>query len=171
MPERIYTVYILASRSLTLYIGVTSNLQRRVAQHKSHSFDGFSAQYKIDRLVYLERFDDIRNAISREKQLKRWRREKKIALIKSLNATWIDLSEEWGKPVQLRVPSVSTGQAPQLPAADDLAQDENAETRKSLVLPTEAASAPYSSLVIPTGARCSRAERRDLHFPSRKHIC
>ena len=103
MPERIYTVYILASRSLTLYIGVTSNLQRRVNQHKQHNFDGFTAQYQIERLVCFERFNDIRNAISREKQLKRWRREKKIALIKSMNPTWIDLSEEWGKPIEMQV--------------------------------------------------------------------
>jgi len=101
MQERMYFVYIMASRSLTLYIGVTGNLQRRVGQHKKRSFDGFSAQYKIDRLVYFERFNYIRNAISREKQLKRWRREKKITLIQSMNPTWIDLSEEWGKPIEM----------------------------------------------------------------------
>ena len=107
VQQRTYTVYILASRSLTLYIGVTGNLQRRVAQHKHHSFDGFTSSYRIDRLVYYERFNDIRNAITREKQLKRWRREKKIALIKSTNPTWIDLSEEWGKPVKLQIHSPS----------------------------------------------------------------
>ena len=101
--DHIYTVYILASRSLTLYIGVTGNLQRRVTQHKHHFFDGFTSNYKINRLVYYERFNDIHNAIAREKQLKRWRREKKIALIKSTNPTWIDLSEEWGKPVKLQL--------------------------------------------------------------------
>jgi putative endonuclease len=104
MHERAYCVYIIASRSLTLYIGVTGNLQHRVRQHKEHSFDGFTTQYKIDRLVYFERFQYINNAINREKQLKRWCREKKIALIKSLNPTWIDLSEEWGKPIEMQVP-------------------------------------------------------------------
>jgi len=104
MSERRYWVYIMASRSLTLYIGVTGNLQRRVAQHKNRSFDGFTAQYNIDRLVYFEPYHYINNAINREKQLKRWRREKKLALIKSMNPTWIDLSADWGKPIEIRVP-------------------------------------------------------------------
>ena len=118
MQARTYTGYIMASRSLTLYIGVTSNLQRRVNQHKQHSFDGLTAQYKIERLVYFERFNDVHNAISREKQLKNWRREKKIALIKSKNPTWVDMSEEWGKPVKLQVP--------RLGRSGDLARDDNA---------------------------------------------
>ena len=116
MHDRRYFVYIMASRSLTLYIGVTGNLQRRVAQHKQHSFDGFTEHYKIDRLVYFERYHYINNAISREKQLKRWRREKKINLIQSLNPTWIDLSEEWGKAVRMIVhpvrPSASSNDSP-----------------------------------------------------------
>jgi putative endonuclease len=85
MQQRTYFVYIPASRSLTLYIGVTGNLQRRVALHKHHSFDGFTSNYRIDRLVYFERYNEVHNAISREKQLKHWRREKKINLIKSMN--------------------------------------------------------------------------------------
>ena len=101
MPEHSYFVYIMASRSQTLYIGVTGNLQRRVSQHKLNAFDGFTAQYKIDRLVYFERYTYINNAINREKQLKRWRRGKKIALVHSTNPTWIDLSEEWGKPIEV----------------------------------------------------------------------
>ena len=84
---------------------MTSQLQRRVDQHKQHRFGGFTGQYNISRLVYYERFNDIRDAIAREKQIKRWRREKKIALIKSTNPTWIDLSEDWGKPVKLQVHS------------------------------------------------------------------
>ena len=123
MRERTYSVYILASRSLTLYIGVTGNLQRRINQHKHQSFDGFTAQYQIERLVYYERFNDIRNAISREKQLKRWRREKKIALIKSMNPTWIDLSEEWSKPIHLQVPSDSSEPALSLPKGQSLRPD------------------------------------------------
>jgi putative endonuclease len=103
MPEHHYWVYIMASRSLNLYIGVTGHLARRVEQHEKHAFDGFTAQYKIDRLVYFERFFYVNNAINREKQLKRWRREKKIALIRSANATWIDLSEEWGKPIRMHL--------------------------------------------------------------------
>jgi len=104
MRERRYWVYIMASRSLTLYVGVTGNLQRRVAQHKAHLFDSFTAQYKVDRLVYFEPFHCVNNAINREKQLKHWRREKKIALIKSTNPTWIDLAEDCGKPIEMQVP-------------------------------------------------------------------
>ena len=99
----LYTVYIMASRSLTLYIGVTRDLARRTTQHKQHAIEGFTSRYRIERLVYYERFVDIRAAIAREKQLKGWCRDKKIALIRSRNPTWIDLSEEWGKPVQLEV--------------------------------------------------------------------
>jgi len=104
MSERHYWVYIMASRSLTLYIGVTGHLQRRVAQHKDHSFDGFTASYKVDRLVYYERYHYINNAINREKQLKRWRREKKLVLIKRMNPTWIDLSADWDTTIEMQVP-------------------------------------------------------------------
>jgi putative endonuclease len=96
----LYTVYIMASRSLTLYIGVTRDLGRRTIEHKQHAIEGFTSKYRVERLVYYERFVDIRAAIAREKQLKGWRRHKKIALIRSRNPTWIDLSEEWGKPIQ-----------------------------------------------------------------------
>src|SRR5271166_5001024 len=100
----LYSVYIMASRSLTLYIGVTRDLYRRTMEHKHHSLQGFTSKYRVERLVYYERFVDIRAAISREKQLKGWRREKKVALIRSQNPTWIDLSEEWAKPIQMQVP-------------------------------------------------------------------
>ncbi len=91
-----YYVYIMASRSLTLYIGVTGNLGGRVLQHKLHQYPkGFTARYKIERLVYFEPFGEIANAIAREKQLKSWRREKKIALIKTMNPAWSDLAENW----------------------------------------------------------------------------
>ena len=72
--QKLYWVYIMASRSLTLYIGVTGNLRRRVSQHQEHVFEGFSAKYKCERLVYFERFSDVCKAIAREKQLKNWRR-------------------------------------------------------------------------------------------------
>ena len=100
----LYSVYIMASRSLTFYIGVTRDLYRRTMEHKHHSLEGFTSKYRVERLVYYGRFVDIRAAIAREKQLKGWRREKKIALIRSQNPTWIDLSEEWGKPIQMQVP-------------------------------------------------------------------
>ena len=93
--RKTYAVYIMASRSLNFYIGMSSNLYQRVWQHKHHIFEGFTTKYHIERLVYYETFDDVIQAIAREKQLKGWSRVKKIALIKTINATWLDLSEEW----------------------------------------------------------------------------
>jgi len=107
--RKTYAVYILASRSLNFYIGVTSNLQKRVWQHKNHTLGGFTAKYKIDRLVDYETFDDVGRAILREKQLKGWIRAKKIVLIKSQSHTWLDLSEGWcenadpSTPIPVRV--------------------------------------------------------------------
>ena len=92
MPrEPNYTVYILASRSRTLYIGLTADLNRRLAQHRSPTHSTFTARYRVHRLVYAERFDHIAAAISREKQLKGWLRSRKIALIEQTNPTWEDL--------------------------------------------------------------------------------
>jgi putative endonuclease len=91
---RFYT-YILGSISGTLYIGMTNSLRRRVWQHKQHEIAGFTARHEVDRLLYFESFDDVRTAINREKQLKGWKREKKIALIEAQNPKWVDLSGEW----------------------------------------------------------------------------
>ena len=91
-----YWTYIVASLSGTLYIGMTNNIERRMFEHKSGEFEGFASKYHCDRLVYLESFDDVRNAIDREKQLKGWRRSKKITLIQSRNPRWDDLAEKWG---------------------------------------------------------------------------
>ena len=88
----VYHVYILASESGVLYIGVTNQIDSRVAQHKRKLVPGFTSKYNVTKLVYFEPFADIRNAIAREKQLKRWRREKKITLIERLNPNWRDLS-------------------------------------------------------------------------------
>jgi putative endonuclease len=101
--EHRYYVYILASKSRTLYIGVTSDLETRIREHRSGIYGGFTADYKVHRLVYYEPFHWVQAAISREKQLKRWRREKKIALIERDNPTWEDLSAEWGKPARLQI--------------------------------------------------------------------
>ncbi len=95
MHERAYFTYIVASRSHTLYIGVTRDLEKRVFDHKWKANEGFTERYHCDRLVWFESYQDVRNAIAREKQLKRWRREKKIALIEKTNPAWIDLSIEW----------------------------------------------------------------------------
>ena len=95
MHERSYFTYIMASRSRTLYIGVTGDLQKRVFQHKWKEQEGFTARYNCDRLVWFERHQYVQNAITREKELKGWSRSKKIALIESLNVAWVDLSREW----------------------------------------------------------------------------
>jgi putative endonuclease len=99
MREHHYYVYIMASRSLTLYIGFTSELEIRVQQHKNGIFEGFSKTYQCHRLVYVERYSDVQRAIAREKQLKHWSRAKKLTLIKRDNPAWHDLSEDWGKPI------------------------------------------------------------------------
>jgi putative endonuclease len=95
MHEGSYFTYIMASRSRTLYVGMTGNLQRRVFEHKWREHDGFTARYNCDRLVWFERHQDVQVAIAREKELKGWRRSKKIALIESANAAWVDLSRDW----------------------------------------------------------------------------
>jgi putative endonuclease len=74
---------------------MTSNLEKRVWQHKHHELPGFTTKFGIDRLLYFESFDDVRTAIDREKQWKRWRRAKKIVLIEAVNPKWEDLSREW----------------------------------------------------------------------------
>jgi putative endonuclease len=85
----------MASRSHTLYIGVTSDLHKRVFQHKWREHGGFTERYNCDRLVWFETYQDILNAIAREKQLKGWRRDKRIALIDKMNPAWVDLSRGW----------------------------------------------------------------------------
>lgn len=86
-----YFVYILSSISGTLYVGISNNVQRRSAEHVIGQANSFSARYKVNRLVYFEIFTDAVKAIAREKQIKGYRREKKIALIKKMNPSWIDL--------------------------------------------------------------------------------
>lgn len=90
-----YFVYVMASKTKTVYIGVTNNLKRRVYEHKQKLVDGFTKKYNITRLVYYEEFGDSYSAIQREKKLKGWIRKKKIALIESINPEWRDLSEGW----------------------------------------------------------------------------
>ena len=84
MPK-IYYVYILSSQRRVLYIGITSNIEHRVFQHKTHSFGGFTAKYNVANLVYFERHGAVLTAIRREKEMKAWRREEKIKLIESGN--------------------------------------------------------------------------------------
>lgn len=86
-----YFVYIIGNSRPTLYIGVTNNLVRRVYEHKNNLTDGFTKKYKLHKLLYFENFNNIKDAIAREKQLKHWNREWKLELIKILNPTFKDL--------------------------------------------------------------------------------
>ena len=96
MSENAY-VYIMTNKSnKVLYIGVTSNLERRVWEHKNHAdSNSFTSKYKCTKLVYFEHGSSIESAIEREKQLKNWKREWKDAIITELNPKWIDLSDNW----------------------------------------------------------------------------
>jgi len=96
MQHKKYWTYIVCSGSGTLYIGMCNNIERRMQEHKSGDFEGFASTYHCNRLVYFESFDDVRDAIDREKQLKGWRRQKKIALLEAVNPRWADLAEKWG---------------------------------------------------------------------------
>ena len=90
-----YYVYIMTNKSGTLYTGMTNNLIRRVTEHKEKLVPGFTSKYNIDRLIYFATTHDVNAAIAMEKQIKGWRRSKKIALIESMNPEWKDLSVEW----------------------------------------------------------------------------
>ncbi|MFA5308741.1 MAG: GIY-YIG nuclease family protein [Dehalococcoidales bacterium] len=90
-----YYVYILANKRGALYTGVTSDLERRVYEHKNKIFEGFTKKYNIDRIVYYETTNDINAAITREKQIKGLLRSKKLELIKQMNPRMDDLSESW----------------------------------------------------------------------------
>jgi putative endonuclease len=113
-PERwvavkTYYVYIMTNNTRTLYTGVTSNLERRVLQHKRKLLSGFTREYNINRLVYYETFGDVRAAIRREKQIKGWLRAKKVALIVAGNPAWRDLSQGWYGKEECRDPSFHSG--------------------------------------------------------------
>ena len=105
-----FWVYILTSPSGTLYVGVTGFFDRRIRQHKYDTIEGFTRKYQVHRLVYYESYQDALAAISREKQIKRWRREKKIWLIEKLNPRWQDLAESWGG--EIRFPGHSLAETP-----------------------------------------------------------
>lgn len=95
MFDKSYYVYILASpRNGLLYVGMTNSLSRRLEEHQNGEIEGFTKKFGIHKLVYYEVFEDVLNAISREKQLKRWTRAKKNALVEKVNPEWADLSEK-----------------------------------------------------------------------------
>lgn len=90
-----FYVYIMSSKSGTLYVGLTSDIKKRIYEHKNHLIAGFTDKYNIDRLLYIETMSEPASAINREKQIKAWRREKKVELNDSLNPEWNDLSQDW----------------------------------------------------------------------------
>jgi len=92
---RPYWVYIMASRSRVLYVGVTNDIVRRVDEHKRGLTPGFTTTYHVTRLVHLEQFADVRDAIAREKEIKGWGRTRKIRLLEERNPTWEDLADGW----------------------------------------------------------------------------
>src|SRR5258707_3506027 len=105
-----YYVYILASRSRTLYIGVTNNLKARVHEHKTKVTGGFTARYNIDRLVHFEEFASIQQAIEREKEIKKWRRQLKIGLHEENNQALGDLNEGSDDGLEAHFPLMVTNQ-------------------------------------------------------------
>jgi putative endonuclease len=90
-----FYVYIMSNVSKTLYIGVTNNLERRVHEHRAKSRPGFTQRYNVTMLVHMEHFNDPTSAIEREKVLKGWKRDRKLALITSQNPGWLDLAADW----------------------------------------------------------------------------
>jgi putative endonuclease len=95
MAKREYYLYILACKTRRLYVGMTNDIERRVRQHKTREVAGFTSRYNIDRLVYYESVDYVYDAIAREKEIKAWRRKKKVALIEGGNPAWEGLAASW----------------------------------------------------------------------------
>jgi len=91
----------MSSKGRVLYVGITGFITARALQHKSGETDGFTCKYHVTRLVYFEVFRYVNNAIARETEIKKWRREKKVALIEAMNPLWNDLAADWGQPVRL----------------------------------------------------------------------
>jgi putative endonuclease len=111
--QRRYYIYIMASKSRVLYVGITGFLMTRVLQHRAGEGGAFTRKYRVHRLVYYHSFQNVGDAIARETEIKKWRREKKVALIRAENPTWEDLSAEWGEPAVMRV-SGTAGSSPGL---------------------------------------------------------
>jgi putative endonuclease len=111
MGSKKYFVYLLTNgRHTVLYTGITNSLERRIWQHKNKTFPGFTKKYNCDQLVYFEEYDEVDQAIAREKQIKGWLRVKKNALIETTNPEWRDLAADWYDQSQApRDPSLRSG--------------------------------------------------------------
>jgi putative endonuclease len=101
--ERSYYVYIMASKSRAVYVGVTGFLMARVLRHRAGEGGEFTRKYQVHRLVYFASFRNVGDAIARETEIQKWRREKKVRLIEERNPTWEDLAEGWGEAAVMRV--------------------------------------------------------------------
>jgi putative endonuclease len=96
LMEKTYYVYLLTNwNNQVMYVGVTNDLERRIYEHRNKLVDGFTKKYNVEKLVYFETASDVLTAIEREKQIKKWRREKKNELVIEMNPEWKDLSLEW----------------------------------------------------------------------------
>ncbi|HME36194.1 MAG TPA: GIY-YIG nuclease family protein [Candidatus Sulfotelmatobacter sp.] len=111
MAERRYYVYIMASKSRATYVGVTGFLMARVSRHRAGEGGAFTQKYRVHPLVYFHAFQNVGDAIARETEIKKWRREKKVALIHEENPTWEDLAAGWGEAAEMRV-SGKAGSSP-----------------------------------------------------------
>jgi putative endonuclease len=109
--ERRYYVYIMASKSRVIYVGMTGFLMARVLRHKAGEGGTFTRKYRVHRLVYYHSFQNVGDAIARETEIKKWRREKKVALIRAENPTWEDLAAGWGEAAVMTV-SRTAGSSP-----------------------------------------------------------
>ncbi len=101
--EKCYYVYIMARKSRVIYVGMTGFLMARVLRHRAGEGGAFTRKYRVHRLVYYELFHGVGKAIARETEIKKWRREKKGALIVKGNPTWEDLADGWGGPAVMTV--------------------------------------------------------------------
>ena len=96
MTEKSYYVYLLTNwNNKVMYVGITNDLQRRIFEHKEKSVKGFTEKYNVHKLVYFEQTSDVEAALTREKEIKKWRREKKNRLVENANPSWMDLSEDF----------------------------------------------------------------------------
>src|SRR5258706_5231180 len=111
MREQRYYVYIVASKSRVIYIGVTGFLMARVLRHKAGEGGAFTSKYRVHRLVYFQSYQNVGDAIARETEIKGWRREKKVALIHTESPIWEDLAEGWGEPAVMKG-SAKAGSSP-----------------------------------------------------------
>jgi putative endonuclease len=101
--ERCYYVYIMASKSRVIYVGMTGFLMARVLRHRAGEGGAFTRKHRVHRLVYYHCFSSVGDAITRESEIKKWRREKKVALIRADNPTWEDLAAGWGEAAVMTV--------------------------------------------------------------------